>query len=122
MIERATGRDRAPAPTRAVSPGAGAGTSTSWARRDLSGVKQLRTRQGRRAAFRETRHELDAERGGGQAAELQEPVVELDPDRERLVNSQQGRRGWMREARHQLDEKRRQQVTPRRFQLSSVLQ
>jgi transposase len=78
--------------------------------------EQLRTREGRRRAFREAKRDLDAERtaraGGEQEAGGDEPVVVLDLDRERNLNSEQGRRGWMREARKQLDDKRRQQARP----------
>jgi transposase len=77
--------------------------------------ERLRTREGRRAAFREARRKLDAEREAqGEEAEASEdrPIVALDLDRERLVNSEQGRRGWLREGRRQLDELRRQQARP----------
>ena len=73
--------------------------------------EQLRTREGRRRAFREAKRDLDAERAAVDhegSSDAQEPVVTLDIGRERLVNSEQGRRGWQREARRQLDEKRRQ--------------
>jgi hypothetical protein len=80
----------------------------------------LRTREGRREAFREAKLKLDAEReavgeGGEQpseSSEAKEPIVSLDLDRERLVNSEQGRRGWLREGRRQLDEQRREQARP----------
>jgi transposase len=77
--------------------------------------ERLRTREGRRAAFREAKRELDAERAApadGEQAFDHEPIVALDLDRERLVNSEQGRRGWLREGRRQLDERRRQQARP----------
>jgi transposase len=77
--------------------------------------EQLRTREGRRAAFREAKRKLDAEpeaRGDGGQASDDEPIVALDLDRERLVNSEQGRRGWLREGRRQLDELRRRQARP----------
>jgi transposase len=76
---------------------------------------RLRTRQGRRAAFREAKGKLDAERearADGEQAAHDEPIVALDPDRERPVNSEQGRRGWLREGRRQLDELRRRQARP----------
>jgi transposase len=75
----------------------------------------LRTREGRRAAFGEAKRTLDAEReaqGDGEQAIDDEPIVALDLDRERLVNSEQGRRGWLREGRRQLDELRKQQARP----------
>ena len=77
--------------------------------------ERLRTREGRRAAFREAKRTLDAEReaqGDGGRARDDEPIVALDLDRERLVNSEQGRRGWLREGRRQLDELRRRQARP----------
>ena len=40
------------------------------------------------------------------------PIVALDLERERLVNSEQGRRGWLREGRRQLDQLREQQARP----------
>jgi transposase len=77
--------------------------------------ERLRTRDGRRAALREAKRELAAEReaqSDGEAASDAEPLVALDLDRERLVNSEQGRRGWLREGRRQLDELRSQQARP----------
>jgi transposase len=77
--------------------------------------EQLRTREGRRAALREAKRKLDADRevrSDGEAASDAVPLVALDLDRERLVNSEQGRRGWLREGRRQLDELRSQQGRP----------
>jgi len=78
--------------------------------------EQLRTHEGRRAAVREAKRKLDAEREvAGEDAEAsgsEEPIVALDLDRERIVNSEQGRRGWLREGRRQLDELRREQARP----------
>lgn len=77
--------------------------------------ERLRTREGRRAAFRQAKRTLDAERearGDGGEGSDDEPIVALDLDRERLVNSEQGRRGWLREGRRQLDELRRRQARP----------
>jgi hypothetical protein len=78
--------------------------------------EQLRTREGRRAAFGEAKRKLDAEQEeagvGEEASAAEEPAVALDLDRERLVNSEQGRRGWLREGRRQLDEQRHQQARP----------
>jgi len=72
--------------------------------------EQLRTPQGRQAAFGQAKRELDAE---------QEEPPEEDPpsdddeagsgvelDLERLVNGPEGRRGWIRDARDQLEEHR----------------
>jgi transposase len=77
--------------------------------------EQLRTREGRRAALREAKRKLAAERetqGDDEQASDDEPIVAFDLDRERLANSEQGRRGWLREGRRQLDELRRQQARP----------
>lgn len=77
--------------------------------------EQLRTREGRRRAFREAKRELEAERESQTVDEevsgAQEIVV-FDLDRERKVNSEQGRRGWLREGRRKLDELRRRQARP----------
>jgi transposase len=81
--------------------------------------EQLSTHEGRRAALREAKRKLDAERdqpseGEGEVRdpELMAPIVAIDPDRARTVNSETGRRGWMREARRGLDELRREQARP----------
>jgi transposase len=77
--------------------------------------EQLRTREGRRAAFREAKRKLDAERegsSGGEAAGAGEPLVALDLDRERTLSSEQGRRGWERDGRRQLDRQRELQARP----------
>jgi hypothetical protein len=78
--------------------------------------EQLRTREGRRLAFRKAKRKLEAEREAAaddeEASDAQEPIVALDLDRERLVNSEQGRRGWLREGRRQLDELRRLRARP----------
>ena len=71
--------------------------------------ERLGTREGRRVAFREAKRKLDAEReaqGDGEEASDDQPIVALDLDRDRLVNSEQGRRGWLREGRRRLDELR----------------
>lgn len=76
--------------------------------------ESLRTREGRRRAFREAKRELDAERNADDARmeDGGEPIVSFDLDRERTLNSEKGRRGWHREGRKQLDEVRRQQARP----------
>ena len=77
--------------------------------------ERLRTREGRRAALREAKRRLAVEREAQRDAEEasdSEPIVALDLDRERPVNSGQGRRGWLREGRRQLDELRQQQARP----------
>ncbi len=54
--------------------------------------ERLRTREGRRAAFREAKRKLDAERearGDDEEASDNKPIVAFDLDRERLVNSEQ---------------------------------
>ena len=77
--------------------------------------ERLRTREGRRAALREAKRKLAAERearGDDEEASDDEPIVGLDLDRERLAGSEQGRRGWLREGRRQLDELRKRQARP----------
>jgi transposase len=75
--------------------------------------EQLRTREGRRAAFREAKRQLDAEREGSTEETVGgEPLVALELDRERIMSSEQGRRGWEREGRHKLDELRERQARP----------
>ena len=72
--------------------------------------EQLRTREGRRAAFRQAKLELDSERDEPPAedppSDDEEPGSGLEPDVERLMAGPEGRRGWWREARDQLDEHR----------------
>ena len=85
--------------------------------------EQLCTPERRRAALREAKRQLPAEReaAGGEEGDLgddgdcdgqEQRLVAFDLDRERVLNSEQGRRGWMREGRHQLDELRRQRARP----------
>jgi transposase len=71
--------------------------------------ERLRTSQGRRAALREAREELERERAGehGAAAQTETPeavAVELDPAR--FVTRAHGRRAWLREGRRALEERR----------------
>ena len=77
--------------------------------------EQLCTPEGRRAALREAKRRLDAERetagDAGEVSGAREPIVAFDLDRERS-NSEKGRRGWLREGRRQLDEQRKQQARP----------
>jgi len=79
--------------------------------------EHLRTREGRRAALRQAKEKLAAERAGRDDAKVKTPDAEshgvklvLDP--EVIVARTQGREGWLREARHQLDEHRRLQALP----------
>ena len=78
--------------------------------------EQLCTPEGRRAALREAKRELDAARAArgdsGEVSAAREPIVAFDLDRERPVNSEKGRHGWLREGRRQLDELRKQQARP----------
>jgi transposase len=72
--------------------------------------EQLRTREGRQAALRQAKRELDAERDE-QTEEDPPPDGDeagsgLELDVERLMKGPEGRRGWIREARDQLDEHR----------------
>lgn len=68
---------------------------------------QLRTAEGRRAAFRQAKLELDSERD---EPPEEDPVSDdgadsglLELDVERLMAGPEGRRGWLRDARDQLD-------------------
>jgi transposase len=83
--------------------------------------EQLRTAEGRKAALREAKRALDAER----AAELEladggEDAVErgggsgvaLGLDPEVIVDGSSGRRGWPREARRQTDQQRKLEAWP----------
>lgn len=78
--------------------------------------ERLRTQEGRHAAFRDAKLALDASArragDGAQDPDPEEPLVKLDLDRERLVNSERGRRGWLREGRRQLHELGREQTRP----------
>jgi transposase len=81
--------------------------------------EQLRTREGRRSVLRDAKRELDNEREQNQPGDESEehgsevtPIVAIDIDRERTLNSEKGRRGWLREGRRQLDELRREQQRP----------
>ncbi len=60
--------------------------------------EQLRTPEGRRAAFRQAKLKLDAKRDAARKAQEESddegPAVVLDLDHERLSSSEQGRRGW----------------------------
>lgn len=79
---------------------------------------QLRTREGRRQALRDAKRQLDSEQdqpgddSEEQGSEVLSPIIEIDIDRERTLNSEKGRRGWLREGRRQLDELRREQQRP----------
>src|SRR5271170_5702697 len=77
--------------------------------------EHLRTREGRRAALKEAKQKLEAERAENDAnseAAADEPVapaVKIELDSDVIVARAQGREGWLREARHQLDEHRRRE-------------
>jgi hypothetical protein len=77
----------------------------------------LRTTQGRRAALREARDELERERTRDHDAEAEAPTgapesvaVELDPAR--FVSRAHGRRAWLREGRRALEELRALEARP----------
>jgi transposase len=80
--------------------------------------EHLRTSEGRRAALKEAKQKLEAERAENDsakaeaAAEPVAPAVKIELDAEVIVPRIQGREGWLREARHQLDEHRRRQAKP----------
>jgi transposase len=73
--------------------------------------ERLRTSEGRRAALREAKEELERERAGKHNAEAEAQTdapegaaIELDPAR--FVTRSHGRRAWFREARRGLEERR----------------
>ena len=72
--------------------------------------EQLRTPEGRRAAFRRAKLELDSEpeepTEEDPPSDDDEPGSGLKLDVERLMAGPEGRRGWLRDARDQLDEHR----------------
>ena len=78
--------------------------------------EHLRTREGRRAALKEAKQKLEAERAESAkseaAAELVVPEVKIELASEVIVPRIQGRDGWLLEARRQLDEHRRREAKP----------
>jgi transposase len=77
--------------------------------------ERLRTSQGRRAALREAKEELDRERASGHDAEARAEApeavaAELDPAR--FVTRAHGRRAWLREGRRALEERRAGEARP----------
>jgi transposase len=75
--------------------------------------ERLRTSQGRRAALREAKEELDRERASGHDAEARAEApeaMELDPAR--FVTRAHGRRAWLREGRRALEERRAGEARP----------
>jgi transposase len=77
--------------------------------------EHLQTREGRRAALKQAKQTLEAERAEKESAPSEaaaEPGVKIELDAEVIVPRIQGREGWLREARRQLDERRRRQAKP----------
>ena len=75
--------------------------------------EHLRTREGRREAFREAKERLEREREADQPVDNEdagEVAVELDP--EKFVTRPQGRRAWLREGRRGLDARARAPSAP----------
>ena len=77
--------------------------------------ERLRTAEGRKAALREAREQLEREREQARKSEsetesAEEVEVELDP--ERFVSRGYGRREWLREGRRALDRQREEQARP----------
>jgi transposase len=73
--------------------------------------ERLRTPEGRRAALREAKRELEAER----AREATDAAPEAPADEPLLMRGRaigQGRRGWLREGRRLLDERRAREARP----------
>ena len=85
--------------------------------------EQLRTAEGRKAALREAKRQLDAERAerrleqdavgaGGDAEESEGSGVPLSLDPAVIVTRNSGQRGWLRAARWQTDEHREREARP----------
>jgi transposase len=80
--------------------------------------EHLQTSEGRRAALKEAKRKLEADRAENGSAkteaagEAESPGVKIELDSEVIVARTQGREGWLREARHQLDEHRRREAKP----------
>jgi transposase len=75
--------------------------------------EHLRTSQGRRAALREAREELEREREREPArSDSDDYGVEIELDRERFVTRAHGRRAWLREGRRALEERRASEARP----------
>jgi Transposase DDE domain/Transposase domain (DUF772) len=83
--------------------------------------EQLRTAEGRRAALREAKRALEAERGeqrleqdaagvGGDAEEPDGSGVPLSLDPAAIVTRNSGQRGWLQVARRQTDEHRKREA------------
>ncbi len=79
--------------------------------------EQLRTSAGRKAALREAKERLEAEREAqadderaGDANDGDDAAIELDP--ERFVTRSHGRRAWLREGRRALDQQRELEAPP----------
>jgi transposase len=80
--------------------------------------EHLQTREGRRAALKEAKQKLEAERAENESAKTEAaavaeaPGVKIELDPEVIVARKEGRDGWLREARRQLDEHRRREAKP----------
>jgi transposase len=85
--------------------------------------EHLRTAEGRRAALREAKRRLDAERaeerlerdGAGAGGDAEEPEgsgVPLSLDPAAIVTRNSGQRGWLQVARRQTDEHRKREARP----------
>jgi transposase len=78
--------------------------------------EHLRTSEGRRAALKQAKQKLEAERAENESAKTEAaaeaPGVKVELDPQVIVARGEGREGWLREARRQLDEHRRRQAKP----------
>ena len=80
--------------------------------------EHLRTSEGRRAALKEAKQKLEADRAENESApskaahEPEAPAVKIELDPEVIVARKDGRDAWLREARRQLDEHRRREAKP----------
>lgn len=73
--------------------------------------EQLRTAEGRRAALRRAKEELEREQAAGEVEGESDLELEFDSERVGQIRGR-GRRGWSTDARRQLDEHRRRQKRP----------
>lgn len=79
--------------------------------------ERMRTSEGRKAALREAKEELERERKAGRepapgAGESQDAAAAVELDPERFVTRPEGRRAWLREGRRALEQQREREARP----------
>lgn len=74
--------------------------------------EHLRTREGRRKAFREAKERLEREREAAEPGDEDGGGVSVELDPEKFVTRPQGQRAWLREGRRGLDAERERQARP----------